>query len=145
MIAYIGSWQSVLTEMAAKQAFQFNTYIISILAIFYLQMNHGLPKVKDVPHILSTCINVVPNIEKSLLLQAITGFFKFYADRYEINNHLISVTIGRWQQIQLKPHEKNFSAEQKWLDSFLKHQFILPSINLDNIQNFDIYVRFQYA
>lgn len=118
MIAYIRSCQSVLNEIVPEQAFQFNTYIISILAIFYLQMNHDFPQIKDVPYVVSTCINVVPKIERNLLLQAVGGFFKFYADRYEINNHIISITVGRWQQIHLGAHETNFSAEQKRFNLF---------------------------
>lgn len=121
LIACIRSWQNVLNDVAAehgKVAFQFNTYIISVLVIFYLQMNHNFPQTKDVPPSKAKHINVVPIIKMDLLKQGVGGFFKFYADRYEISNHLISVNIGRWQERRLQPHQSNFTSEQKRLDNF---------------------------
>ncbi|XP_055323571.1 uncharacterized protein LOC129578676 isoform X2 [Sitodiplosis mosellana] len=123
LIACIRSWQNVLNDVAAEQgkvAFQFNTYIISVLVIFYLQMDHGFPQIKDVALTTSKCINVVPNIERNLLIQAVGGFFKFYANRYETNNQLISVNIERWQEKRLQPHQSIFTPEQKSLRDGIK-------------------------
>lgn len=115
VIACIRSWQNVVNTLEkGKIVFQFNTYIISVLVIFYLQMNHNFPKIKDVTSSKSKIINAVPNFNKGLLREAVGGFFKFYADNYEIKNHLISVNIGRWQQRHLNSRElKSPSPEQK--------------------------------
>lgn len=48
----------------------------------------------------------------------LNDFFLFYGTRYEINNHLISARIGRWQEQKLTGQQKHFSAEQKRCDFF---------------------------
>lgn len=85
-----------------------------------MQMNHDFPQIKDIAASKSKNIIVVPNVEKEedLILcedlkEAVIGFFKFYAKRYELNNHLISVNVGRWQEIRLQPHQSIFTPEQK--------------------------------
>ncbi|XP_031626105.1 uncharacterized protein LOC116342572 [Contarinia nasturtii] len=118
LIAYIRSWQNILNDIAAKEnttAFHFNTYIISVLVIFFLQMNNQFPKVKELPTLESKCIVVVPKPDQGRLKQVVFGFFEFYAKRYEIKNHLISINIGRWQERHLQSHQINFTSEQKSL------------------------------
>lgn len=70
--------------------FEFNTYIISVLVIFFLQMNHNFPTIKE------TSINVCSTI--SNFKNALKEFFYFYGNHYQIRNHVISTQIGRWQQ-----------------------------------------------
>lgn len=76
-------------------------------------MNHDFPQIKDITPSKLKNIIVVPNVDKDLLKEAVGGFFKFYAKRYELNNHLISVNVGRWQEIHVQPHQTIFTPEQK--------------------------------
>lgn len=110
MIAYIRAWQNVLNEVAKQNdliAFEFNTYIISVLVIFYLQMNHGWPTISG----LVTTRGASGSEED--LGKYLNGFFQFYGKKYEIPIHLISVNIGRWQEKRLQPKQNQFSSEQK--------------------------------
>lgn len=120
LIAYVRAWQNVVNDLAMQHgntAFQFNTYIISVLVIFFLQVNYGIPVVSDAP-ILVGSINTV-QASQSIVDETkdfdrmLNEFFHFYGTRYEINNHLISARIGRWQEIRLAGQQKHFSAEQK--------------------------------
>lgn len=43
----------------------------------------------------------------------LADFFHFYGGRYEINNHLISASIGRWQEQRLTGQQKHFTPDQK--------------------------------
>lgn len=116
MIAYVKSWQHALNDTLRTQglvAFQFNTYIISVLVIFFLQMNYDFPKVDAVPLVNVMTINTVPSINKDALKKAIRAFFNFYAKQYEVDRLLISVQIGRWQERRLQAEQRKFTAEQK--------------------------------
>lgn len=81
-------------------------------------MNYNFPQIKDLSPSKSKNLNVVPHITEDLLKQAVKGFFNFYANRYDIKNHLISVNIGRWQQRYLHDRPSNFTTEQKRLYIF---------------------------
>lgn len=121
LIAFVRSWQNVLNENATdkgKVAFQFNTYIISVLVIFFLQMNHNFPQIKAVPSSKIKSVTAVPNINKDVLKKAVGGFFDFFSKRYDINNHLISTNVARWQERWLQPQQSNFTFEQKRLTFF---------------------------
>lgn len=120
LIAYVRAWQNVVNDLAMQHgntAFQFNTYIISVLVIFFLQVNYGIPVVCDAS-ILVGSFNTV-QASQSIVDETkdfdrmLNEFFHFYGTRYEINNHLISARIGRWQEIRLAGQQKHFSAEQK--------------------------------
>lgn len=115
-MAYIKSWQKVLNEVAAQNglvAFQFNSYIISVFVIFFLKMNKNFPKMKDLPASRSKCIERIGAVKNESIKQAISQFFEFYGTRYEINNHLISVNIGRWQEQRLQAQQTKLTPEQK--------------------------------
>lgn len=116
MIAYVKAWQNVLNEVAAQRgisAFHFNTYIISVLVIFFLQIEQKCPKVKDVSSSQTKCINSIPSINKGKLKRAVVLFFDLYGINYSIKGHLISINIGRWQEPEYKKQQKSFSSEQK--------------------------------
>lgn len=116
MIAYIKAWQIVLMEEAIKhgiEAFHFNTYIISILVIFYLQMNYKLPIIN---HINSLTFNQISYAMNQDLSKYVRGFFQFYGKTFEQKTHIISVHIGKWQQIN-STEQKKFTPEQERLDA----------------------------
>lgn len=124
LIAYVRAWVNALNEAAAAEGaqlvFRFNTYIISVLVIFYLQMNQNFPKLADVPKSHATCVNYVPqNVDKQNLKRSIGEFFKFYGKKYELKNQLISVNIGRWQDPQPVSKKTNLTPEQKRYDNTL--------------------------
>lgn len=123
LIGYIRAWQNIINDLATQNgstAFEFNTYIISVLVIFFLQMNYGLPVVNDITILVgSGQSKALVSKTKSTLddmqdFDKMLGeFFHFYGGRYEINNHLISTCIGRWQEQRLTGQQKHFTVEQK--------------------------------
>lgn len=116
LIAYVRAWQISLNEVAAKNelcAFRFNTYIISILVIFYLQLNHQLPKLEDLPSYQIKSIDFVPKIDKDQFKNVARKFFEFYGNYYEINCKVISIDVGRWQNRELDSRQTNFTPAQK--------------------------------
>lgn len=129
LIAYIRAWQNALNEAAIEKGahftFRFNTYIISILVIFYLQMNQNFPKSVDVPATRVKCIDRVPQkVDKEYLKRSISEFFAFYGKKYELKNQLISVNIGRWQDPELEVKKTNFTSEQKRYEKHFCHHSI---------------------
>lgn len=116
LIAYVRAWQNSLNTSAAQHglcAFQFNTYIISILVIFFLQLNQQYPKLEELPASKIKCIDFVPNIDKEILKQVTRLFFEFYAKYYEMNVKVISVDVGRWQNREVDSNQTNFTPAQK--------------------------------
>lgn len=118
LIAYVRAWTNALNESVVEKgaqfSFRFNTYIISVLVIFYLQMNQNFPKLADVPPSHTKCMDDVPqNVDKKNLKRSISEFFEFYGKKYELKNQLISVNIGRWQDPQLEIKKTSFTVEQK--------------------------------
>ncbi|XP_055326064.1 uncharacterized protein LOC129579895 isoform X2 [Sitodiplosis mosellana] len=113
LIAYVRAWQNVVNDLATQHgdaAFHFNTYIISVLVIFFMQVQYDLPTAADVS-ILVASGKVNPSAKSILEEQKDFGrilyeFFHFYGIRYEINNHLISARIGRWQEQRLTQQQK---------------------------------------
>lgn len=103
MIAYIRCWQIALNAAAEQNgihAFKFNTYIISVLVIFFLQINRKFPKLSELPVTQSTCINRIESVDETYLKKAIRQFFEFYGRSYDASKHLISINIGEWQERQ---------------------------------------------
>lgn len=88
MIAVIKAIQKV------TNAFQFNTYIISVLVIFFLQKNYEFP--------------VIGKLDANMKMQnefqlekLVLEFFNFYANQYQMKNQIISAHFGRWQRRDL--------------------------------------------
>lgn len=116
LIAYVRAWQNSLNEIAAQNgmhAFHFNTYIISILVIFFLQLNHEFPKLTDLPSSEVKSIDFIPNVDKGKFQTLARQFFKFYGEYYEIKCKVISVDVGRWQNRELDGNQTNFTPAQK--------------------------------
>lgn len=117
MIAYIRYWQKAINETHVQKglhAFEFSTYIITVLVIFFLQLNQNFPKLSDVPASQSKSIQQVPcNVKKERLKQTIGECFKFYGEKFQIKQQTISVNIGRWQERILQSQQTNFTLEQK--------------------------------
>lgn len=117
LIAYIKCLQDAL----GTDVVHFNTYIISILVIFYLQVNNNFPKLKDLSPSQIRSINIPPKIDGNALKQAVVDFFNFYGKKYEVSNDLISLKIGRFQkrkldiQQKLNPEQKRFFEHMPYL------------------------------
>lgn len=110
------SWQEALNRVAILKemhAFQFNTYIISVLVIFYLQLKQNFPKLANVQVFQETTIDHIPSVAKDLLKRSIREFFEFYGNFYKMKDHLISVRIGQWEDYRLEIGEVIDSPEQK--------------------------------
>ena len=110
-----------MNTLAAERgctAFQFNTYVIAVLVIFFLQMNYGLPAIGGIlvasEDETTDTSNTKSTADKTKdLNKMLADFFHFYGGRYEINNHLICTWIGRWQEQRLTGQQKHFTVEQK--------------------------------
>lgn len=140
LIAYVQYWQNALNGTLVQKglrAFQFNTYIISVFVIFFLQLDQEFPKVANVPPSHSRCIDHVPDVDKEKLQQAVAQFFNFYGDKFQMNRQIISVNIGRWQDRFLQSQQTNFTLEQK---RFVFHKIILCLSNLCNFQYTIFYI-----
>lgn len=117
LVAYIKSWQSVMNGFALQSGyttFQFNTYMISVLVIFYLQTNYGLPTINDVPDLLPnehTAKALVDDLK--YFERIVNGFFEFYSIGYESNNHLISTRTGFLQKRQQTDQPNNISDNKQ--------------------------------
>lgn len=99
LIALIRSWQNILYDIAAQKGwhtFHFNTYIISVLVIFFLQVNYKFPKLLHLPPSQIKFIDHVPKVDENSLKRAIVQFFEFYGKIYAIQD-VISVHNGRWE------------------------------------------------
>lgn len=99
LIALIRSWQNILNELMAPKglhAFRCNTYIISVLVIFFLQVNYNLPKLSYLPSCEMKFIDHLPKLNKNDLKRAIVQFFEFYGKIYAIQD-VISVHSGKWE------------------------------------------------
>lgn len=114
MVGYLRAWQNVLNVILSqhgKTAFEFNTYIVSVLVIFYLQNKSMLPSIADIssfkPDSRSTLAKN-SNKFKELLLD----FYLFYGKQYQKKNHLMSTYITHWMCIKKDPSQKPQSAEK---------------------------------
>lgn len=88
----------MLNERALKHglvAFDMNTYIISVLVIFYLQSNHGLPTVTELD---STTATETKLSSKNKLNDFVKEFFEFYGKQFAPKSHLVSINVGKLQQ-----------------------------------------------
>lgn len=115
MIAYIRVWQNVLNEEASKRglvAFNMNSYIISVLVIFYLQLKHELPTVSELPLVIANGKTFSPN---KIFGEFVKDFFDFYGNAFESKIHLISVNVGEWQQKEQGEQNQYTPAQKRFL------------------------------
>lgn len=121
LIECIVAWQKALNTILAPNgtiAFQFNTYMISVLVIFFMQVNYDVPIIQEMASIRSNkdaLKKSVASLKKDLdsLDKILADFFRFYGHRYQIWNHMISLNIGRWQERRIQDQQKLFMPNQK--------------------------------
>lgn len=121
LIEYVLAWQHAINGILAQNessAFQFNAYIISVLVIFFMQVNYEIPIISEMAAFRSNADAMkkagashkrdLANIDKLL-----ADFFWFYGQRYQIWNHVISLNLGRWQERRIQDQQKHFLPNQK--------------------------------
>lgn len=81
-------WQITLNRVGIAQ-FEFNTYVISVLVIFFLQVNHKFPTIDQSLSVRSMIADFKPVLRQ---------FFSFYGNQYEMWHHVINVHVGKWQK-----------------------------------------------
>lgn len=117
LIAFIRAWQDTLIQVATQNgtpAFRFNTYIISVLVIFFYQIDQKFPKVSTVPPNQAKSIDNVPPVNVTKFKNAVRQFFQFYGKIYGMNHKIISINIGRLEDRFLKQYQQIHSTlEQK--------------------------------
>lgn len=120
------SWRNALNIILAQtetNAFQFNTYVITVLVIFFMQANYDIPIVQEIATIRSNS-DAMKTAEASLTKDSasfdkiLAEFFWFYGQRYQIWNHVISLNIGRWQERRIQDQQKWFLPNQKRCNFF---------------------------
>lgn len=125
MIAYLKAWQEALNRVAILKemhAFEFNSYIISVLVIFYLQLNQNFPKLAKVSASQANSIDNLPSVDVHLLKQSIRQFFEFYGNFYEIKERVISVHVGQWEDREFRrDQEHEYTPEQKRFVCAIQH------------------------
>lgn len=135
------AWQNALKTILSQtnaNMFHFNSYIISILVIFFMQVNYDVPIAPDV-HAMRSNSESLTKVKKSvqkdfaILDKILADFFWFYGQRYQIWNHVISLNIGRWQERRIQDQQKSFQPNQKRLRDGI-------SANLANWKNCTMYV-----
>lgn len=121
LIAFVKSWQEVLNKVAAQkemQAFQFNTYLISVLVIFFLQLKRNFPKLANVQTSTLLSIDHVSDENIEELKSMVTEFFDFYNSDKMIYQK-INVHTGQWERGKKKRLvEFKHSSTQKYAGHF---------------------------
>lgn len=107
LISFVSAWQTVLNRTGTP-LFEFNTYIISVLVIFFLQKKYKLPTADKIESLTSNSSLSITNFE-TLKRQ----FFDFYGNEYQMQNHIISAYINRWQTRRIDSTQKKFSQAQQ--------------------------------
>lgn len=112
LIAYVKAWQNVLNEESSKSgsvAFNMNSYIIAVLVIFYLQLNHDVPIVAELSSAIANGSKYLP---RKSFDEFVKEFFKFYGQTFEPKMHVISVHVGKLQQRE-QAEQKLFTSARK--------------------------------
>lgn len=114
MTAYIKAWQEVIIGATNSESdiLHFNSYIIMVLVIFYLQVNHQFPPFEFLPKSQCKSIKTVARCNKDQLTRMIFEFFDFYAMKYNFD-HLLSPMIGQFQDRQLLAQNMFLTLQQK--------------------------------
>lgn len=102
--------------------FHFNTYLISVLVIFFFQVNYGAPVIE---HIWTNPTEMISETTNHPFMQYVQEFFSFYGNTYQIENHVISTHIGRLQQRKLQPVQGLSLAQQRFVFFFVNVDSIL--------------------
>lgn len=121
LIECILAWRNALNSILAPLgtvAFQFNTYTIAVLAIFFIQVNYEAPTLQEMMDMRSNATAMKTaqlSLKKDLAIfdKILADFFWFYGHRYQIWNHVISLSLGRWQERRIQDQQKHFMVNQK--------------------------------
>lgn len=89
--------------------FNINSYIVAVLVIFYLQLNHEVPTVAELPSAIANGSKFPP---RKSFEEFVKEFFKFYGQTFEPKMHVISVHVGKWQQRE-QGEQKHLTAAQR--------------------------------
>lgn len=83
-----------------------------------MQVNYDVPIVQEINSIRSNAEamkKAESSLKKDLTIfdKMLADFFWFYGQRYQIWNHVISLSIGRWQERRIQDQQKHFLPNQK--------------------------------
>lgn len=83
-----------------------------------MQVNYEVPTTQEISSIRSDVSMIEKaelSISKDLAIfdKMLADFFWFYGQRYQIWNHVISLSIGRWQERRIQDQQKHFLPNQK--------------------------------
>lgn len=81
--------------------------------MFFLQMNFDLPIVEEIKKITEPITNDSLARDLNNFSHILFEFFRFYGERYQIWNHVISANIGQWQERRLQTTTRNLSTAKK--------------------------------
>lgn len=115
----LGSYLTAVikTIQLHTKCFNFNSYIITILVIFFLQVKHQLPTSLRRNHFdaKARTKKMFEFEEVSILMELVPEFFDFYANKYQMESQIICSQLGRWQTpIDSKPNcRKTSNPSQK--------------------------------
>lgn len=110
LIMYVKTWQTVLKRLGNAH-FEFNTYIISVLVIFFLQLELGEENFPTVDKLITNNARINSNITN--FRPVLRLFFEFYGNRYQMCEHIISINIGRWIEKNQQINYNFLSPAQK--------------------------------
>lgn len=113
LITYIRTWQMKVNQLGMAH-FDLNTYIISVLIIFFLQVNHEFPTVDGATAIHSSNSDFKPILRH---------FFNFYGNQYDILKQVISTHIGQRQSREIQSQQNDLTPAQIQFVSFLAFNF----------------------
>lgn len=82
--------------------------------IFFLQVNHNLPKVNE---IANSATKTTSNIANFMMIPR--RFFSFYGNNYQIWNHVISAHTGQWQERRIQSEQRHLSEAKQRLEFFV--------------------------
>lgn len=105
--------RSVRSRVQRADVQSFNTYIISILVLFFLQVKHHFPTAGQCLVVTSTNSDFRP---------ALKQFYNFYVNNYQMPQHVISADIGQFQELH-NGHTKKKNKPEKL-------RFVLFSANI---------------
>lgn len=84
--------------------------------IFFLQVNHHLPTVSGLRRnhfdMKAMKKKQFEFEEVTILMELVPEFFNFYANKYQMDSHIISAQLGRWETLVDSNPKKLLNASQ---------------------------------
>lgn len=83
-----------------------------------MQVNYEAPTIQEMMDTRSNAAaakKAESSFKKDLAIvdKILADFFWFYGHRYQIWNHVISLSLGRWQERRIQDQQKHFMPNQK--------------------------------